>query len=101
VFIKYKKNIIRQIRVFTSNLRYIIRVTVVTFNKSVKRESVNLYIYSTLNTLPDRALQSRLRKKLKVIVEENFAILDTTKSSTCASKLKIEVSVEILKQAKS
>jgi hypothetical protein len=74
---------------------------VVTFDESVKGGSVDLRICSTLNTLPDRAPRGRPRKEPGVIAEENFAVPGTAKSPTCASKPKVEVSVEIPKQAES
>jgi hypothetical protein len=64
VFIKYKENIIKHFRIYTSDLNYVIRSSIIIFDKLKKDNTINLHFRSIRNTLPDREPKSRPRNKI-------------------------------------
>jgi hypothetical protein len=64
VFIKYKKNTIKQFRVYTLDLDYVIHSSIVIFDELKKDNTINLRFRSIQNILLDRKLKGRLKNKI-------------------------------------
>jgi hypothetical protein len=64
VFVRYKENTTKQFRVYAPDLNYVIRSSIVTFDKLEKGGTVDLRFRGTRNTLPDREPRGRPRNKV-------------------------------------
>jgi hypothetical protein len=64
VFIRYKKNITKYLRIYTLNLDYVIRSSIITFDELEKDSIINLRFRGIRNTLPDREPRGRPRNKM-------------------------------------
>jgi hypothetical protein len=69
VFVKYKENTIKQFRVYTLDLDYMIRSFIVTFNKLEKNSIINLRFRGIRNILLDRKLKDKPRNKILKLKE--------------------------------
>jgi hypothetical protein len=64
VFVRYKENTIKQFRVYTLDLDYIIYSSIITLDKLKKDNTVNLRFRNIQNILLDRELKNKLRNKI-------------------------------------
>jgi hypothetical protein len=64
VFVRYKENTIKQFRVYTLDLSYVIHSSMVTFDELEKSGTINLRFRGIRNTLLDRKLKNKPRNKI-------------------------------------
>jgi hypothetical protein len=69
VFIRYSKETIKQVKIYTLDLGYIIKVIRVDFEEEILGETIDLIIkgakpQGTMTALPQRQLVSRLKETL-------------------------------------
>jgi hypothetical protein len=70
VFVGYKENTPKQFRVYTLNLGYVIRSSVVTFDELEKGGTIDLRFRGIRNTLLDREPKGRPRNKIPGLKEQ-------------------------------
>jgi hypothetical protein len=102
VFVRYKENTTKQFRVYTLDLDYVIRSSIVTFDKLKKGNIINLRFRGIRNTLLDRKLKNRPRnkilrlKKQKIVPKPSKQLKDYNINPT---ESRLIISVEVPKKS--
>jgi hypothetical protein len=74
VFVRYKKNTTKQFRVYTLDLDYVIRSSIVTFDEFEKNSTVDLRFRNIRNILPDREPKNRPRNKILELIKQKTVL---------------------------
>jgi hypothetical protein len=64
VFVKYKENIIKYLRIYILDLDYVIRSFIIIFDKLKKDSTINLRFRDIRNTLLDRKPKGKPKNKV-------------------------------------
>jgi hypothetical protein len=93
IFVGYEESTTCQYRIYSPDLRYVTRSTVVTFDETQKGGTVDLRICTTPNVLPERAPRGRPRRDLPESdhIEENHLAVPGTAKLLNSIKPTIEV----------